>query len=102
VLGVDGGWVFGGHLAWLPSLLTDEAARTAISGMTVGFANAQVGFELGSKHVAVTLRAGLSYVELRAPSQSYSAGGASTVTVDGLSIRGFIPSARLGLLFCFG
>lgn len=102
LLGVDGGWVFGGQLAWLPALLEDEVARTAITGMSVGFANAHLGFELGSKHVALTLRAGLSWVELRAPSQRYSAGGTSTVTVDGLSVRGFIPSARLGLLFCFG
>jgi hypothetical protein len=102
LLSVDAGWVFGGQLAWLPPLLDDEVARKAISGMTVGFANVQLGFELGSKHFAVTLRAGLSYVELRAPSQSYAAGGASTLTLNGLSVTGFVPSARLGLLFSFG
>ncbi len=102
LLGVDGGFVSGGHLAWLPPLLDDEAARTAITGVSVGFVNAQLGFELGSKHVAFTLRAGLSYVELVAPKQSYSTGGVSTVTVSGLALTGFIPSARLGLLFCFG
>lgn len=102
LLGIDGGWTAGGQLAWLPQLLDDEATRTAISGLSIGFVNAQLGFELGSKHVAFTLRAGLSYVEARAPSQSYSSGGTSTVTVSGLGVTGFIPSARLGFIFCFG
>lgn len=103
LLGVDAGYVFGGALAWLPQLLTDTAVRTAVTGATVGFANAQVGFELGSKHVAFTLRGGLSYVGVSMPpSQTFSTGGASTITAHGVAITGFIPSARLGFLFSFG
>lgn len=102
LLGLDGGYMFGGPLAWLPQLITDASARTAITGATVVFANAQVGFELGSKHVAFTLRAGLSYVAVGLARQSFSTGGGSTVTATGVAINGVIPSARLGFLFSFG
>lgn len=102
LLGVDGGYVFGGEAAWLPQLVQDPQLRAAITGLNVGFADAQVGFELGSKNVAFTLRAGLAYVDVGLGSQRISTGGASTVTVSGLAVRGFLPSARLGFLFSFG
>ena len=101
-LAVDGGYVFGGQGVWLPQLITDAATRNAITGANIGFADAQVGFELGSKHVAFTLRGGLSYVDVGVANQTIRTGGASTVTAQGLAIRGFIPSARLGFLFSFG
>lgn len=101
-IGIDGGYVFGGELAWLPQLLKDESLRNAVTGVSVGFANAQVGFEVGSKNVAFTLRAGLSYVDIGMANQSISTGGTSMVTVSGIALRGFIPSARLGFIFCFG
>lgn len=102
LLGVDGGYVFGGQLAWLPQLISDEALQQALTGLTVAFANAQVGFELGSKHVAFTLRAGFSYVDVGAVSQTYPTGGTTSVRARGLTLSGVIPSARLGFLFLFG
>lgn len=102
LLGVDGGYVFGGQLAWLPQLITDEAVRATITGLTVGFASAQAGFELGSKHLAFTVRAGFSYVDAGVPSRTYVTGNATTVTARGLVLTGVIPSARLGFLFSFG
>jgi hypothetical protein len=102
LLAVDGGYVFGGQAVWLPQLIDDATLRSAITGVNVGFATAQIGFELGSKHFAFTLRAGLSYVDVGVGSQSISTGGTSTVTANGLAVRGFIPSARLGFIFCFG
>lgn len=102
ILGVDGGYVFGGQAAWLPELIEDEAVRSAISFVNLGFVNAQLGFELGSKNVAFTLRAGLSYIDAGFAPQRFSTGGASTLTSSGVGIKGFIPSARLGFIFLFG
>ena len=113
ILGIDGGYVFGGAAAWLPQLIGDEAIRGMVSGATVAFANAQIGFEVGSKYFAFTLRGGLSYVDVGLANQSMStgavvptAGGASggspsSISGNGLSVYGFIP-ARLGFLICFG
>lgn len=102
LVGVDAGYVFGGEAAWLPQLIEDPAVRAAITGATVGFVNAQVGVEIGSKHFAFTLRGGISYVDIGARNQTLSTGGASTVTAQGITVKGFLPSARVGLLFCFG
>lgn len=101
ILGVDGGYVFGGLGEWLPQLIEDPGLRRAVTGATVGFVNAQVGFELGSEHVAFVLRAGLSWVDVSLASQSLSVGDSATVSVRGIALRGFIPSARLGFIFCF-
>lgn len=98
LLGVDGGYVFGGQGAWLPQLIDDAQVRNAITGLNVGFVDAQVGFELGSKNVAFTLRGGLAYVDVGMGSQTIS----TTVTARGLAVTGFIPSARLGFVFSFG
>ncbi|MFZ5441513.1 MAG: hypothetical protein ACOZQL_16015 [Myxococcota bacterium] len=101
-LGVDGGYVWGGQWAWLPQLIDDPTVRSMITGVSVGFASAQVGFELGSKNFAFVLRAGLSYVDLGLPNQQLTTGSASSVSIGGLALHGFIPSARLGFLICFG
>lgn len=101
-IGLDGGYVFGGLGQWLPQLIQDTSLRSAVTGVSVGFGNAQVGFELGSKNFALTLRAGMSYVDVGLANQSISTGGTSSVSVSGLALRGFIPSARLGFIFCFG
>ncbi len=102
ILGIDGGYVFGGQAAWLPQMIEDKTIRNAISGLTVGFANAQVGFELGSKNIAFTLRAGMSYVDIGLSSQTFQMDNGATLTARGLALRGFIPSARLGFIICFG
>lgn len=100
LLGVDGGYVFGGQAAWLPDLIPDATVRSLVTGANVAFGSAQVGFELGSKNFAFTLRGGLAYVDVGLPSQTFQAQGAS-FTAQGLSFRGIIPSARLGFLVCF-
>lgn len=102
LLGVDVGYVFGGQGAWLPNLIENEAIRNTITGANVAFANGQAGFELGSRHVAFTLRAGLSYIDVGLRAQRFATGGESIVSARGLGINGFIPSARLGFLFLFG
>lgn len=102
LLGVDGGYVFGGEAAWLPQLIENAQLRAVVTGVNVGFGTAQVGFELGSKNFAFTLRAGLAYVDVGLGSQSLSTGGTSSVSASGLSIKGVIPSARLGFIFSFG
>lgn len=102
LIGLDGGYVFGGQAAWLPQLIEDDEVRSMITGVNVGFASAQAGFELGSKHFAITLRAGLSYIDVGLGPQTFSTGGQSTITARGLSVKGFIPSARLGFIFSFG
>lgn len=102
LLGIDAGYVFGGAGAWLPGLVPEGSIRTALSGVSVGFVNAQVGLELGSKNFAFTLRGGVSYVDVTMPSQSIATGVAASVTASGLTLHGFIPSARLGFIVCFG
>lgn len=101
LLGVDVGYVFAGTGAWLPQLIEDTRVRDALSGVHVAFANAQVGFEAGSAHVAFTLRAGISYVSMTAANQDVATGANSSVTVSGIAVTAVIPSARLGLLICF-
>lgn len=102
LLGVDGGYVIGGQAVWLPQLIQDGAVRNAISGLNVGFVNAQAGFELGSKNVALTLRVGVSYVDVAVGNQTFATGNGSTLTAQHIALKGFLPSARLGFLFSFG
>jgi hypothetical protein len=102
LVGFDAGYVFGGQGAWLPQLVSDATARQVIDGLTVGFVNAHVGFELGSKNVAFTLRAGLSYIDVSGGSLAFATSARSQVNADGLTLTGLIPSARLGFLICFG
>lgn len=101
-IAADAGYVFGGQWAWLPELIDDAQLRAMVSGVSVGFANAHVGFEVGSKNVAFVVRAGLSYVDIGLAGQALTTGSNSQVTVGSLSLHGFIPSARVGFLFCFG
>ena len=56
LIGVDAAYVFGGQGAWLPQLISNKAWRNSITGVNVGFLDAHVGFELGSKNVAFTLQ----------------------------------------------
>lgn len=102
LLGVEGGYVFGGPGAWALDLVPDEVVRGVLRGANVGFVNAQVGFELGSRHVALVVRAGLSWVQVTPRDQELGLGDAGTLRLGGLSLSGFIPSARVGLLVCFG
>lgn len=100
-LGADGGYVFAGVGAWLVPMLSDPTLKTALQTMNVGFVNAHVGFELGSKDVALTLRGGFSYVALDTGSQAIATGASSTVTISGAAVTGVVPSARIGFIFHF-
>ncbi|HEY0881720.1 MAG TPA: hypothetical protein VGD87_09325 [Archangium sp.] len=102
LLSLDAGYVFGGYGAWLPQMIEDPMIRSAVTGLNVAFGNAQIGFEIGSKHFAVTLRAGLAYVDVSVAPQSLETGANTTVSLNGISLKGFLPSARLGFLFMFG
>ncbi len=101
LIGFDAGYVFGGEAAWLPELIENTAVRKAVSGMNVGFGNAQLGFELGSRNVAFTFRAGVAYVDVALRPQAISSDGATTITTKGLALRGSIPSARMGVILAF-
>jgi hypothetical protein len=91
LIGVDGGYVFGNAGAWLPPLLTNKVWRNSVTGVNVGFLDAHVGFELGSKNVAFTLRAGPALVDV----------GPGAGNPKGIRIKGTLPSARLGLMVLF-
>lgn len=101
-LGVDGGYTFGGVGAWLLGSIGDETLKTALSKVSVGFVTARAGLELGSKHFALTLQAGVSWVDVNLGAQAVDLGGGTSMKATGSSLRGFVPSARVGLIFCFG
>ena len=100
-LAADAGYVFAGVGAWLTPMLSDPTLKSALEKMSVGFVNAHVGFELGSKDVAITLRGGFSYVAMDTGSQAIATGASSTVTTSGIALHGIVPSARIGFLFNF-
>ncbi len=102
LFGVEGGYVFGGAGEWALALFPEGLLRTTLRGTNVAFVNSQVGFELGSKHVALVVRVGLSWVNVTARDQEVSMNEGGSVTVGGVSLTGFIPSARLGFIVCFG
>jgi hypothetical protein len=101
LLGFDAGHAFGGAGEWLPQVMPDVRIAKLISGASVSFANLQVGFELGTPTFAFTLRAGMSWVDIGVASQRLDTSATSSVSASGLVVSGFIPSARLGLLFFF-
>jgi hypothetical protein len=103
LIGADAGAVFGGFGEWLPPLLTSSSLRDAVRGATVKFINAQLGLELGSPYFSLTLRAGASYVDVALQDRPVSIGAETTsVSASNFTVKAFIPSARVGLLFCFG
>lgn len=101
LFGVEAGHVLGGPGAWALPLLPDASLREALRGASVSLVNTQVGFELGSRHVAVVLRAGLSWVQVVPRDQEVPMSDGATLRLGGVVLSGFIPSARLGLLVCF-
>lgn len=101
-LGVDGGYTFGGVVPWLLGYVGDEMLKTALAKVSVGFVTARGGFELGSKNVALTVQGGVSWIDVNLGAQTADLGGGVSVKATGSSVRGFVPSVRLGLLFCFG
>lgn len=101
-LAVAGGYTYGGQGAWLLEYIGDATLRAALSNVTVAFVSAHGGLELGSKNVALTLQAGVSWVDVNLGSQAVDLGSGVSVKAAGSLLRGFVPTARVGLLFCFG
>ena len=82
-LGLSVGRSFGGEAGWL----YDKLGRVSYD-----FASAMAGLELGSRHAALFLRAGMSWVDGSVELEG---------TLQPVRVRLFIPSARLGLAFFF-
>lgn len=101
-VGADVGYTYGGQGAWLLGYVADETLRTALSNVTVAFATARAGIELGSRHVAFTLQGGISWINIDLGAQALQLDHGLSLKADGSALRGFIPSLRVGLLFCFG
>jgi prepilin-type processing-associated H-X9-DG protein len=101
MIAFDAGYVFSGTGAWALQFITDPTLRSALSAVNAGFVDGHVGLEFGSKHFSVVLRGGLSYVDVDLGGHTFTTGANSTLTAGGTSLRGFIPSARLGLQVCF-
>jgi hypothetical protein len=102
LLAVDAGYVFGGHAPWVLEYVSDPSLRAALSQVSAGFLNAHAGLELGGRNVALVLRGGVSWIDLDLGAQAVDLGGGVTVTANSSSVRGFIPSARIGLMISFG
>lgn len=100
LLGVDVGYSFTGSATWIPWLGTLATLSRALEQVSYGWASAHAGFEFGSKHVAFVIRGGLSYVDLTFAGPRVDVGGAS-LSASSMSLRGVVPSARVGMLFAF-
>jgi hypothetical protein len=100
-LAADGAYVWGGTAPWLAQFITNDALRTVVSNVNLGFVNVHAGLELGSKHVAFVLRGGVSYIDADLGTHVIDLGSGVTVTATGSRLHGVVPSARIGLLFCF-
>jgi prepilin-type processing-associated H-X9-DG protein len=101
LIAVDAGYVFSGTGAWALQFIADPTLRSALSTVNAGFVDGHVGLELGSKHFSVVLRGGLSWIDVDLGGHRFETGTNSTLTAGGTNVRGFIPSARLGLQVCF-
>ena len=100
IVGVEGGYAFSGSATWIPYLGTLPVLSRALEQVSYGWGSAHVGFELGSPHFAIVLRGGLSYVDLTFAGPRLDVGGA-TLTASSMSLRGVVPSARVGLMIAF-
>jgi hypothetical protein len=100
MLGVEGGYAFSGNATWVPYIGTLPALSHALEQVSYGWGSAHVGFELGSPHFSIILRGGLSYIDLTFAGPRVDVGGA-TLTASSMSLRGVIPSARVGLMIAF-
>ncbi len=101
ILGVDAGWFFNGDATWLPGVSNNPILATALKDVSYGFANAQAGFEFGSKYVSFVIRGGLSYLDITLGNPTVDLTNGATLSIKGLGLRGLVPSARVGLMFCF-
>jgi hypothetical protein len=101
-LGVEAGYTWGGTGMWAMEYITDATLRAALSNLTVGFVTARVGFELGSKNLALTVQLGASYLDALLGVQTLDLGNGVTLQATGSRLKGFVPSLRVGFIICFG
>ncbi len=101
-LGVEAGYAWGGKAMWALEYISDANLRTALSDLNVGFVSARAGFELGSKNLALTVQVGASYLDASLGAQSLDLGNGVSFQATGSRLKGFVPSARVGFLICFG
>lgn len=99
-LGVDVGYAFTGSATWLPFAGAVPGLASALEQVSYGWGSAHAGFEFGSRHAAFVIRGGLSYVDLTFAGPRLDVGGAS-LSASSMSMRGVVPSARVGLMFAF-
>jgi hypothetical protein len=94
--------VFSGYAPWALDSVTDPTLRSVLDHANIGFASAHVGLEFGSRNVAFVLRGGISWIDVNLGGQTIDLGGGVKVSSASTTLRGFIPSARLGFMFSFG
>jgi hypothetical protein len=108
VLSVEGGRYFARDASFLAGTASGvpREVEPLLHDVVYDYAALHLGLEVGSRDaVALTLRAGLAYVSLRARGTttvtSESDGSTTTVTFRDPYLRGTIPSVKLGLQLWF-
>jgi hypothetical protein len=99
-LSADIGYFFNGNATWIPTLAQNDVTKSLFSQVSYSFVDGHVGFEVGSKNFSVVLKGGLSWVDAKLGNPSLELAG-TTVSAQGVHVRGVIPSARFGFMYCF-
>lgn len=99
-VGAEVGYSFTGSARWIPFASSIAFLSSALENVSYGWASAHAGFEFGSESFAFVLRGGLSYLDVTFAGPRVDVGGAS-LSASSMSVRGVIPSARVGLLMTF-
>lgn len=99
-IGAEAGYAFTGSARWIPFVKNVAFLSSALDNVSYGWASAHVGFEFGSPSFAFVLRGGLSYVDVTFAGPRVDVGGAS-LSASSMSLRGVVPSGRVGLLMTF-
>ncbi len=87
-------------LAQLADPVVRPILGAALSRVSYQFANAHAGFEFGFKSATFFVRGGVSRIDGTLTGAS-AAAGTTTIKANGVHLAAFVPSARLGLMFCF-
>jgi hypothetical protein len=106
ILSIEGGRYFSPDASFIARRADEipDELEPLLEDVKYDYAAAHVGVEVGTRDgFAVSLRAGLAYVSLRARGQVTAAtdGGTGTVTLADPRIRGTVPSVKLGLQLWF-
>lgn len=97
---VDGGRMFEGDGSPLMSAFAPGFGANALTRVRYDFASAHAGLELGTPRLALTLRAGVSYVDARLAGAVEAFGDSAGVEVQGdpVIVRLFHPCVRVGVV----